>query len=245
MRKKTHRNAIVTIVDELEATLADCANRIRETDGVLLGGDLDLGWISQSLDDVRAELAAVASRNTVLRGTYLPGNRGVQAAMRWLGTYCSRFIGVQTSALEALVDVLMLTGGAEGEDLEYLRKAAEYFEDVYEEHRKLTALALSGEDGTDAALDSLHLASVDTEITDFYRQIKEFGEFRQALTDSTSETSGPLDLVESTADRSSPAHEPVAYRVPLATMTTKHSRQNGLGRRVRREGGAIAGLEVL
>jgi len=193
VRKKTQRKALVTTVDELEATLADCANRIMETNGVLVGGDLDLEWISQRLDVVRSQLTTVATKNTVLRGAYLPSTRRIQPAMRWLGIHCSRFIAVQTSALGGIVDVLTVTGGAEGEDLEYLRNIVQFFEEAYEEHRKLTALALSEEGEAGAALDALHLTGVDRGITNFYRQIEDFGEFREALVESWSDRPGSRD----------------------------------------------------
>jgi len=179
VRKKAHRNAIVTMVDELEATLADCANRILETDGVLLGGELDLQWISGRLDVVRSQLAMVATKNTDFHDAHLPSIRGMQPAMRWLAIHCLRFVAVQTSALSGIVDVLTVTSGAEGEDLEYLRRTVQYFEAVYEEHRKLTALALSGDDDAGSALDALHLTDVNRGIANFCRQVEEFEEFRR------------------------------------------------------------------
>jgi len=193
VRKEPHREAIVTVVEELEATLADCAIRIMETNGVPLGGDLDHQRISQRLDKVRSQLSTVAAKNAMLRDAHLPNDRGIGPEMRRLGIHCSRFIEVQTSALGGVVDVLTVTSGAEGEDLEYLRKTVQYFEDAYEEHRQLTALVLGDEGEAGATLDDLHLRDVDTGIINFCRQISEFGEFRSAMVDRRSDSSSSRD----------------------------------------------------
>ena len=193
VRNVPHREAIATVVEELEATLADCADRILETNGVLLGADRDHQWISLRLDTVRSQLGAVAIRNTVLRDAYLPNDRGIDSAVRSLGIHCSRFIEVQISALGGIVDVFTVTSGAEGEDLEYLRRTVHYFEDAYQDHRRLTALALSDEGGAGATLDALHLRDVDTGIINFCRQIEEFGEFIEAMPESSSDGSGSWD----------------------------------------------------
>jgi len=198
VRKRSRHKAIVTLVDELEATLADCARRIMDTNGVLTGEAGESQWLSQQLDDVRSQLDSVVSKNTVLRGEYLPGNRGIPPAIRWLGSNCSRFIEVQASALGGIVDVLTVTSRAEGNDLERLRKYHQCFEGAYEEYRKLTALALSDEGETDAALDARQLADVNDGITDFHQRFKEFTEFWEPL---AMEQTGGSDALDHRSDR--------------------------------------------
>jgi len=56
------------LVDELEATLADCARRIMDTNGVLTGEAGESQWLSQQLDDVRSQLDSVVSKNTQRTG---------------------------------------------------------------------------------------------------------------------------------------------------------------------------------
>jgi hypothetical protein len=181
VRKNTLRKVIVMTVDDLQAMLADCATRIMEINSVLVGGGHDFELISQRLEIVRAQLAAIDAKNTELRCAYAPGNRRIPAEMRWLVSHCSRFIAAQVSALVCSADVLTMTGGAEGEDLEYLRMKDKYFVGVYVEYRRLTALALSNESGAYPGVDADHMMEVEAGLSDFYREVKQFDEFREVL----------------------------------------------------------------
>lgn len=181
MRKNTHRKVIAIAVDDLQATLADCATRINEVNGVLVGGGCDFELISKRLEIARAQLAAIDAKNTDLRCAYAPGDRRVPAEMRSLVSQCSRFIAAQVNAMACSADVLTMTGGAEGEDLEYLRMQDKYFARKYVEYRRLTALAFSNESGVHPGIDTDHMMEVDAGLSDFYREVKQFDEFGKVL----------------------------------------------------------------
>jgi len=180
MRKVARRKAIVTMVDGLEASLADCVTLITGTNNIPLGGTVDPHDIPPTLAIPRTRLNMVEIDIEALRAAYCPDNLGIQRELLWLGDHCLKLIEVQARALGGLMDALSVRCGVEGGDAKYVDGMSRYFAAMYDEHRRLTALALREDVEAQRALEQTHILTANEGIADFYRRAAEFEEFRTA-----------------------------------------------------------------